>query len=53
MNGQYLVPSGYTLPAGYVEKVSSDTTVSGTPLTGAAAPEVPKVNIWALAPNLQ
>jgi hypothetical protein len=53
MNGQYMVPTGYSLPAGYLEKVSSDTTVSGTPLTGAPAPETPKVNVWALATGLQ
>ena len=53
MNGQYMVPNGYTLPPGYLEKVSSDTTVSGTPLTGASAPETPKVNVWALAAGLQ
>jgi hypothetical protein len=53
MNGQYMVPTGYTLPAGYLEKVSSDTTVSGTPLTGASAPATPKVNVWALPSDLQ
>ena len=53
MNGQYSVPAGYTLPAGYLEKVSSDTTVSGTPLTGASAPATPKVNVWALPTGLK
>jgi hypothetical protein len=53
MNGQYMVPTGYTLPAGYLEKVSSDTTVSGTTLTGASAPATPKVNVWALATGLK
>jgi hypothetical protein len=53
MNGQYMVPVGYTLPGGYLEKVSSDTTVSGTPLTGASAPATPKVNVWALPSALK
>jgi hypothetical protein len=53
MNGQYMVPDGFTLPGGYLEKVSSDTTVSGMPLTGAAAPATPKVNVWALPSALK